>query len=799
VFVAAAVALLAARPAGAQVEGGRPKSPAPRPVGAPPRPPHPAGPLRVDEFAPASGSAGTHVTIKGTGFTRGTTVLVDGHGAAVQSWTPTRIVFAMPEFDGDAEIALRRPGMAGDVRVGRFRHIAGPRTGAVVRRLAPSSGPPGTIVELIGTGFQRAATVTMNGRPLAVSEWTPQRMVVTIPEAATTDFLLVRQPGGETVRSPLPFRVVARPPVIARFAPEGGPPGTRVRLSGAGFTPSDRVLYGTIPTPVLGRGPGWVDVEVPRRAWQSEPFQVRGPSGTARSEHPFSLDVSPVVIGFGPRHGPPGTQVDIMGRNFRDGDWVALAGKRLPIVEIRPRRISVTIPIGSESGNLVVGRDSDETTAPGRFDVLNPPSLTVFTPTRGEPGTLVTLTGSHLTGAEVFYGRERIPVRETQGDGSLVVEIPRAARDERFRVRTRAGTAEAPRVFQVQYYAVIEDATPRAGVPGATVVLRGRHLDKAEDFYIGSVRFELVARDNDSATCRVPEGARSAPVTWVSFGRRSETAWRFDVLAPPVILQFQPSSGPAGGEIIIRGDHIDQTTEVFFGRLPLRVVRVSPPGEIAVQLPRSAAGTDYLYLKGRGARARSEQTFEVKVAPLILSIAPAEAHPGDEVRIGGRWFTDATEILVGRIRARVLRRDREGGAILIEVPPDVPPGPHVLRAKSDALVSEYRRPLLVLPIASIESVFPARARRGQRIRVDGTALGSSVRIWFGSVELPIIRRSPSGKKVWVVVPDSARGTANLEVEEGGRRLRSSAQLTIDESKAEPVEARDRRHKPPPPR
>ncbi len=146
-------------------------------------------------------------------------------------------------------------------------------------------------MELSGRGFDRGDVLTMAGRSLSVAEWTPERLVVVIPDGARTDYIELSRPSGERARSPQRFRVLPQRPVVARFSPESGPPGTRVRISGSGFGPADRVSYGSTPTPVLGRGTGWVDVEVPRRATRSDHFQVRGAAGVGRSPQPFALDL----------------------------------------------------------------------------------------------------------------------------------------------------------------------------------------------------------------------------------------------------------------------------------------------------------------------------------------------------------------------------------------------------------------------------------------------------------------------------------------------------------------------------
>ena len=786
----AATVVAAALASYATVAGAQ-QGPARRPPTTRRPPPPPADhtvtvPFRADSYSPQRGRTGTRVTIKGRGFTRSTQVLVGGREARVLSWSPSEIAFEVPAISRDAAIALRKPGRPSDLEVGLFRVAGVP----VITRIAPVAGPPGERVQIFGRDFERGDAITMKGMPLVVSEWRPDRLVVTIPDGAVSDRFILTRRTGETARSQT-FRVLMQPPAIARFSPEGGPPGTRVRITGLGFSPADRVSYGSIPTPVLGRGASWVDVEVPRKAPRSYHFQIRGPAGIGRSKTAFELDLPPLLTSFSPTRGAPGTQVDIKGNNFRSGDWASLAGKRLPIIDLTPKRIRVTIPIGSRTGRIAVGRDRHETASTGRFEVMYAPTLTAFTPTRGEPGTRVTINGAYLAGAQVHYGRQRIPVRSFNGDTELIVEIPRAARDDHFRVSTRAGSARSDQPFQVQYYTVIQDARPRIGAPGTTVVLRGRHLDKADDFFIGSTRMELVARDNSSATCRVPDGARSAPIAWMSFGRRAEMPWRFQVMAAPAIFQFQPTDGPVGTEIIIRGDHIERSTEAFFGRRKLRVVRVRPPHEIVVQLPRSAGGVDYLYLEGHGRRVRSERTFEIKVAPVVVSAEPSAARPGHQILVRGRWFTDATEILIGKQRSRVLRRDLKEGSILIEVPRDAASGPHKLSAKTEALVGEYRRPFVVLASASIDGVRPDRARWGQRVRVTGARLGRDVRIWFGSIELPIVKRAASGKEVWVVIPDTARGSAFLEIQDDGPRRRGAVQLTVEEPDTR-IKVRDNR-------
>lgn len=496
-------------------------------------------------------------------------------------------------------------------------------------------------------------------------------------------------------RAPAPARPQA--PVVIGFAPTAGLPGTVVRLTGSGFTDADRVQYGWMRCTVRSHAPGWIDVEVPAHAHRSSRFTVRGPGGVTHTSRPFDLEEPPAIRSFAPPRGTPGTQVVIRGRHFQDGDWVSLAGRRLPTVKTTERAITVTVTPGSRSGPVMVGRRSFRVTARRPFEVLDPPAVATFVPSRGPAGSRVTLSGRNLAGAKVYYGKRRLPVVTYPSDNSLVVAIPAGAHDETFRVVTRAGEAQAPRPFHVQVDAQVDRARPTTGTPGGTVVLEGRHLDMADRFWIGGGLCAIVSRTPRSATVRLSREARTGPVAWESNGRRGQTSWRVTVYAPPRIGQFQPDAGPPGTRIILRGAHFDQGTQIYFGSHLLPRVRLTGDHELAVRLPRGVGGSDYLYAAGHGARTRSDQRFQVRVAPVIEQVSPLVAVPGQRVDVRGRWFNDATEILVGPMRARVLSRSRPPGAITIEVPASVRPGRYRLSARDGALVTVFRQPLEVKP------------------------------------------------------------------------------------------------------
>ena len=657
--------------------------------------------VRVDSFAPKAGRAGTKLTLQGAGFTRATQVLFGGVRARVLKRSATALVIAVPSAASDGEVVLRQPGLGSDLTVGSFDVLIDP----VIQSVSPVSGAPGTAVEVRGRGFQAGDKLTVGGVEVKATI-KGDRAVFDIPAGAASGVIELSRASGERARSSRALRVLSPPPVVTGFSPSGGPPGTKVRVSGTGFTVADVVRYGGTTAPVVARGAGWIDVEVPRGSRDGQAFTVRGPGGTFKSVSAFELDLPPVLTRFSPLRAAPGTQIELFGSNFRDGDWVSLSGKRLKILQLRDRQISVTLPQGIPSGPIAVGRGQVAFPAKAKLEVLVAPTLTSFMPTRGAEGAKVTLTGTYLSGAEVYYGAKKAKVVTVKGDGALVVEVPEGAGDATFRVKTRGGEAEAKKPFQVLEYAVVTDVTPRVAVPGKTLTIKGKALDKADQFLLGGELLELEHRDRTSAVVRVTRAARTSELEWVSNGQRGATRFAIRIEKPPSIRDFQPTEGGPGTEVLVRGDGIDEQTRAFFGVTELDVVRREAPGLIVVKLPRGVGGSGVLSLEGHGVRTRAEQAFEVKVAPLILFALPTKAAPGEHIKVHGRWFTDATEILVGKMRAKVIKREK--GIMTVEVPANLPGGPQLLSARSDQLTNTWRRPFVVLAKAAV-SASPAPA------------------------------------------------------------------------------------------
>jgi hypothetical protein len=90
---------------------------------------------------------------------------------------------------------------------------------------------------------------------------------------------------------------------------------------------------------------------------------------------PASPDTAiPVVHGFTPNEGVPGTVVKIAGENFDSVLWIEFAGgRRVDFRLFSTSMLKVAVPEGAESGPILLGTEQGGAWTPSSFRVITPP------------------------------------------------------------------------------------------------------------------------------------------------------------------------------------------------------------------------------------------------------------------------------------------------------------------------------------------------------------------------------------------------------------------------------------------
>lgn len=209
----------------------------------------------VSGVSPTSGPlvGGTSVTITGAQFTGATEVLFGTVPAA--SFTvvsDTQITAVSPAGSGTVDVTVTTPdGSASLLPFGGFTYLPPP----AVTGVSPASGavPGGTSVTITGTGLEGATAVrfgTVLGRILSVG---PNQVLVVAPAGLGTVDVTVENANGTSATLLADQFTYTAAPVVSGVSPGWGPTsgGTRVTLTGEGFTGATEVRFGTTPATIL--------------------------------------------------------------------------------------------------------------------------------------------------------------------------------------------------------------------------------------------------------------------------------------------------------------------------------------------------------------------------------------------------------------------------------------------------------------------------------------------------------------------------------------------------------------------
>jgi hypothetical protein len=204
----------------------------------------------ISAVTPASGTAGTQVTITGSGFgsAQGSgSVWLGSTFGTVVSWSNTQIVATVAAISSSGTAQVQQNGLSSN-------SVPFSVSTATISKVSPSSGVPGTRVTISGSGFgaaQGSGQVWLGTANAVVQSWSDTQVVAVVANGSTSGNALILQNG--VFSNPLPFTVNSLQ--ISSVSPNSGGAGTIVTITGTGFgaTQGDgSVLLGSTAAQVIG-------------------------------------------------------------------------------------------------------------------------------------------------------------------------------------------------------------------------------------------------------------------------------------------------------------------------------------------------------------------------------------------------------------------------------------------------------------------------------------------------------------------------------------------------------------------
>lgn len=249
------------------------------------------GPL-VSGFSPASGTPRTTVQIGGIGLGTATGVSFGGTPALFTVLNDGRIAAVVPAGAPSGPISVQLVDTT--VLTSADTFIVNGGGVPTVVGLTPDHGPVGTTVTVTGSNMSTVTGVSFAGANATgfVVNGGGAAVTVNVPAGATTGAVTLLSPNGNADAGT--FTVDASlAPVIEAMAPDAGPPGTVVTLSGPGLGGVTEVRFGgVVATKLTVLDPNTVKVAVPTGA-VTAPVEVVGPAGSTTSTGVFTIQPLP--------------------------------------------------------------------------------------------------------------------------------------------------------------------------------------------------------------------------------------------------------------------------------------------------------------------------------------------------------------------------------------------------------------------------------------------------------------------------------------------------------------------------
>jgi hypothetical protein len=305
----------------------------------------------------------------------------------------------------------------------------------------------------------------------------------------------------------------------------------------------------------------------------------------------------PVIEQVDPTTGIAGTEVIISGPGMGGVTAVKFGAADATITQLTDRQVTATAPTGQGTIDITVTTPvgTSAITAADKFTYIPPPAITAVDPTRGLPGTQVTVTGTGFTGAtDITFGPQSVPPSGLT-DTQFTVTAPDGQGTVDITVTTAAGKSSASTADQFTYTPApaVTGVNPGHGLPGDTATVIGTGFIGATGVAFGGQTAGLGNVTDTEITVTVPAGNGTVDVTITTPAGTSPVtgADQFTYTPAPAVTGVNPNQGTAGDTVTIQGNGFTGLTNLGFGPVSVQPTEVTDT-EITVTVPAGNGTVD---------------------------------------------------------------------------------------------------------------------------------------------------------------------------------------------------------------
>jgi len=300
----------------------------------------------INSFTPASGGAGTSISIGGSGLDAPTAVTIGG--VAAQSFVADSVghITAVAGAGATGVITVTTAGGSYS-STASFTYYDQP----AITSFAPLTAKIGDVITINGQHFIGTTSVTFGGVPAASFTIVSDTQLTAVLGKGSSGSVTVTNPGGKG--SITGFN---QTPIIDSFTPSSGGGGTVISINGSGLSTATAVTIGGVAalsfvadsaghiTAVAGSGGTGV-------------ITVTTPTANCSSAASFTYYYPPAVTSFTPLTGPVGATITIYGSHFSPTaaeNAVYFGTVQATVLSAGPGPLKVTVPAGATYGFITV-------------------------------------------------------------------------------------------------------------------------------------------------------------------------------------------------------------------------------------------------------------------------------------------------------------------------------------------------------------------------------------------------------------------------------------------------------------
>ena len=257
-------------------------------------------------FSPGIGRANTNVALTGINLLGATDVLFNGaSGILGPATNNSSLKVTVPIGASTGPVRVQTP-------AGSFTTTSNFVVPPTIFGFSPGAGPVGSSVTITGANFNVGTPVVrFHGvASTSISAVSFGQLSAVVPAGATTGPISITTTDGSYTNSSTFYL----PASITSFTPTNSAPGTTVTITGQNLLGTTNVSFnGTAATFIPPVNNTTLQATVPANV-TTGPISVTTPAGATNSTGLFYA--VPIITGFAPAHGLPGTNVTITGLNL---------------------------------------------------------------------------------------------------------------------------------------------------------------------------------------------------------------------------------------------------------------------------------------------------------------------------------------------------------------------------------------------------------------------------------------------------------------------------------------------------